>query len=510
MSESTTSNVVRFPSRDVAAEQIREKLGKPRLDKELLPRLAENLGRMACKLEPDDPAKGAHRMFDHAFGPSSNQWHQRKRWLRLSDDERSDSRHAKDYTAGGTGYVQLAEAFAEISGRMSGRERMQVIFDLVRGTKLDPRGVLPPNQVGIDLARETLARIAANLSARGDVRRAFDYLGRYPIAPWTEEGLGEAPDPDHLRSPVMSGAFSFVATNQPTFTHQYSADDPPWCVPRCSLGYIYVPVQIARFDLGPTAELLRLANAGTSKSAQTKSATDEPSQEDLNEIYWDALARAFESAPSMSEAREFVEKNRTTMYFRCGVYLGLLPRADGGAEATLFFCQREDSDEQGRSIFNNWRSQYVVEMGGTPSEDVLLPDSWGEYWHEDEQFDVGDIRGRTWAVEGSQRWSDLDPSTPTLSQRTSEDEILDILMIGSGDEYDFHPAVWDDPTRFAQAPQTSLAATIIRNVAYAPLEERIETKLAADISRRFDPLLRFFEQELSLLEAALDGRTREQ
>ena len=66
-----STNVVPFPRREIPIEELRKELmGKPRLEKELLPRFACNLGRMALKLQRDDPAAGARRMFDLAFGSS--------------------------------------------------------------------------------------------------------------------------------------------------------------------------------------------------------------------------------------------------------------------------------------------------------------------------------------------------------------------------------------------------------------------------------------------------------
>ena len=77
------------------------------------------------------------------------------------------------------------------------------------------------------------------------------------------------------------------------------------------------------------------------------------------------------------------------------------------------------------------------------------------------------------------------------------------LLTGGPQGGFFRPEIWDDNSRLVPAPQGSVAATLLRNLAFAPQEHQIDTRLRADIDCRLGGISDFVSTQLADFEAAL-------
>jgi hypothetical protein len=98
--------------------------------------------------------------------------------------------------------------------------------------------------------------------------------------------------------------------------------------------------------------------------------------------------------------------------------------------------------------------------------------------------------------------SDLLPLRPVP---VNSESIAELLAPGCGGEnLIFRSAVWDDPSRLSPAPHGSIAATILRNLAFANDDHRIDTLLFRDAEKRLGGIPSFVEAELSNFFMALE------
>jgi hypothetical protein len=160
----------------------------------------------------------------------------------------------------------------------------------------------------------------------------------------------------------------------------------------------------------------------------------------------------------------------------------------------------------------------IYAMGECTDEDLLLSDGHGKAVYFDEQlgdlisfedflenWDVTllDIYGKVHVV-GNCFWHGIEDWIQYVSASVNSDAVREILGQGSSANGPvFRPEVWDDYSRVTQAPTGSIAATVLRNLAYAPIDQRIDNLLFADARKRLSGLPEFIDGELARTHAAL-------
>ena len=131
-----------------AKEKLRAATRAPELDR---PLLARNLGRMAERAFGDDCKARLLSVFELAFGTSIAESHhkKRKRYVRLRDDPSEESGQpikTGDYVARGNEYLQLALALAnhvKEAGDLTEEERCDLcVLRLIEGSSFDDRFAL--------------------------------------------------------------------------------------------------------------------------------------------------------------------------------------------------------------------------------------------------------------------------------------------------------------------------------------------------------------------------------
>lgn len=105
------------------------------------PILASNLGKLASKVQPENPLVGARTMIEQAG--LEGLWQKRKRFIRLPDESNPRASSAGEYGSSGATFVQLARAAAQLlagnhSVENADSERANAIRALASGSSFLP------------------------------------------------------------------------------------------------------------------------------------------------------------------------------------------------------------------------------------------------------------------------------------------------------------------------------------------------------------------------------------
>jgi hypothetical protein len=516
-----------------------------RCSRELAPQLARNLGRMAEDLDSTRPLDGAKNLFAKAFGDTADEnWRKRKRYIRITDGEVSAFDRDGEYVSAGVSYVKLAEAYADLIAPSEVGAKSRAIRRLVKGTELDPLSGVDLSQMdGLTQVADLLGQLQDRLASDQVINKALEYLDLFPIAPF---GPGEIPGgltPGHMGSRVLGKGYSIVPNRHSTLKffdqESHTLQDGPgfWFEGRVFLGWLFRPRIISRLILPlSTQELVdrvrRASHAAEKETAKKKAA------EEIDRIIEASLEE--QGLSEFRPGREFTElsisipdKLKHTIYYRMRVFL-IFSRKAGKPELALWItpqCERTEGDSKFLSSFNyTWACDDHIErtysIGDSAADDLLLlPDYVGKepqgksiYFDEHlgdlvtfeefmEAWDVTllDVSGEVHVIgnyfwESSENWGDYE-SAPVNSGA-----VKDILVQGSVTNGTvFRSGVWDDYSRLAPAPQGSVAGTILRNLAYAPKDKRIDTLLFEDVRQRLQRLPEFVDVELARTCVALDS-----
>lgn len=490
-----SAEIIQLPRRQRSLTQLRDEIyRKVRLDKDLPHLFAVNLGRLAAKLDPEKPARGARRMFARRFGEDEcvEPWRRRKRLLRLPGEDAAVSKHSRDYESRGENYVLLAESYADLVAPGSGNARELAILDLVRGTRLDPNPGAPTSLEGLELARSTLREIAQAVAADGVAGQAFRILARYPVAAYSKSEVDQRvesslshgllqPYENLIRSPRTTGNFSFLPLHDCTLNDNLRifSKEIPWCIPRVLIGYAYHPWQYDVYVL-------------SLKDKKGEKLLEKDKYEILQEQLIDAIRNEF---PEIYEG-----------YVRYCIYAAIFPDSNSSPNL-VFFAHSDPFEFDGLLEIHEIERKQVYERGRAPSHDILFESErfFELLGPEDEEEDFApffwvkerphDPRARYIAFLQASL-DELSSISPWLSAcYVGGDNIIRLLEVGSPSEDEFSASVWDEPARFAKAPQLSVAATIIRNHRHAPPGHRIVDMLVEDARIRLKPFLDFMEME---------------
>jgi hypothetical protein len=162
----------------------------------------------------------------------------------------------------------------------------------------------------------------------------------------------------------------------------------------------------------------------------------------------------------------------------------------------------------------------IFKLGATPSEDELIFHEWPTFnsfngirtqfiRSEIEEIFEWDLRlvnlDNDAHVVGGGMWRDY--STMSYSTVVDDVEMRDALVEGANaDRAFFRPMIWDDLSRLSTAPHGSIAASILRNLAFAPEEQRIDTMLIKDARERLSGVVEFVCSELEKTNSSLNER----
>jgi len=492
---------------------------------------------MAEDLNSERSKDGARKMFEKAFGPTvAENWPKRKRYIRLTDAEVRKFDRDGEYVKTAACYVKLAEAYASLRfpGDLSAKSRALRL--LVKGTALDPLSNIDlASMDGLTEAADQLMQIEHWLASDQKINKALEHLNHFPIAPFAPHDIDGGLRRGHVGSRILGSGFSIVPSNRSTLKllsdFAASQDGPGyWFEARIFLGWLYRPRVISRLIL-PTStqdfidQVRKASQAANKKTAQKKAA------DAIYEIIGEALEEQgisdFWPGEELNDTNvEIPDKLKHTLYYAMKVFL-VLSHNGAKPELALWITPQEEITDKTSAYLRpfNFEGDYsdthipkIYALGECADEDLLLSEGPGKVVYFDEQLgnlislfefidswnvNLLDIDGKVHVI-GNFFWHGIEDWIQYVSASVNSETVREILGQGSSANGPvFRPGVWDDYSKVTQAPPGSIAATVLRNLAYAPIDQRIDNLLFADARKRLSGLPEFIDGELAKTHAAL-------
>jgi hypothetical protein len=516
-----------------AADPILERLKGGDCSREWYPIFARNLGDMATHLDPAKPKKAARRMFDEAFGQQAAEanWRKRKRYLRFLGEEAPFLRDG-DYAARNEPYLNLAGTYAKLCLPADRDGLKKACRLLVKGTSLGS-SVDVSKVDGLTQALECLKRVQERCTSDPEIVEAYSYLSRFPIAPFAAhgikisgdtrdlsiddlvttvrgKGLAIVPAPTSTISAYIDSANSEYRTTSPNYIHD---ELQPWYAGRLLLGYVYFPQTISRLKLPVSAAEFDEKEDAALETASNNMERDEVALNFVREIISKALGEKeisnfWPGDEYYSETGPIPDTLKYTIHIRKPVYLLL---THNGEQIELMI---DISGEQ--FVGSKYREPEVYRRGQTPEEDEVAMPPVGDglpgvnVWLTscdgawDWGFRVLKSEGNVYVIGGPVM---RDYDTRSYSATINDKEMRDALFEGGNCASSiFKPVIWDDLTRLSAAPQGSIAGAILRNLAGATEEDRLDTLLLKDVREHLEGIVEFVRQELGKTADALRER----
>lgn len=170
-----TDNIIHLPLRhDVRLSERRQPFSEQlrattRLNKPDRPVMASNLGRMAARLNENNPLAAVKSIFEIAWPGDNTKWAKRKRLVRMPGEELGDPEDYGSYEAAGAPYLHLACAIARLSSPSEKEENLKAeqerrVAELLWGTSLRP-GASLADETTVD-ARNLMVQLASIVAAQ--------------------------------------------------------------------------------------------------------------------------------------------------------------------------------------------------------------------------------------------------------------------------------------------------------------------------------------------------------
>jgi hypothetical protein len=522
------------------SDPLRLGIREGRFDRnQCLPIFVRNLGKMAADINRDNPKAGARLLFEKAYEQRvESYWPHRTRYLVFTFDKKPEKP-----AANGGDYLKLADAFAALKYPNEKNARRRALRQLVKGSELDNRPVVDLSaRSGIPQAQEALSRIEKACQSDPEISASFSFLERFPISPFANGKLTRvyntwglelfAPEKFSV-NPIDSSSVNACKSD---------AELMKWYVGRLLLGHVYFPQKVATIEL----DVL-----GSDILDRIESSVDESRQHALSDQFdammWNGKGGTPEFAATKLELGQEFEKNAKarreafleiistrleslglkgsdlgedspvetlssdfvrTVCIRVPVFV-ILTTADDKVVLKL------DIDNPLNKRGHNNQYLEVLEIGNELNDDRTLNASWIDEAYAENNVEMNvDEPGWPYRTfyDGDKLYvigGDYDRfyPTPIFSSAADSEETVEALSLGSDPrEAIFRPAVWDNPSELSYARHRSIAGTILRNLAYAPDDMRMDKQLIADVRRRLAGLTEFVGLKLNETDDLLKSR----
>lgn len=517
-------NVVSFPDANrrklhSEADKIRHKLiSAARLDHAAIPLLATNLGRLAHRLDGENPKNGAKSMFKAAFPDNwESVWRKRHRLVRLPGEPTPAFDTSGQYEAAGAKYLHLADAFASLKSPGDQSARDAAVNALTRGTAYNIGPAIVGTQDEMARIFGALRRVAHKLSQSGEVSRAFQILRKHPIAR-SDAGI-------EIKAGSEAGIEKIYLLSP---NHDWDGETH-WALPYTEIGRIDLPIVVPLIMLGPIAKFdAAIAPETWAAAKQWQSAYGEP----------DAVIKEADEEISLAALDEQILRRARGLH-------GMIALRKRLAELELpedaFTLDLSDPDyraanDAALALPHHLRgtifARFNVGVCAWPTDreggvDIRVVGGADEFWNgpdlilssgdfeeniaehsegrsENREASFVIMRGHVIAVPSFDMVFSIAPYSIVGAHDLDSDAAQQILMHGGANSGPFQPTVWDDSSRLVPAPHLSVAATVLRNLAFGKGLDRIDERLLADAERRLKPVLKFYEEQLLAFEDAAD------
>jgi hypothetical protein len=490
-------------------------------NREWYPVFASNLGEMARRLDQEKPLEAARRMFREAFGETADaNWRKRKRYIRFEGEEASFDSHG-DYVSNNEPYRLLADAFAKLhfAGDKDGLRKAHRM--LVRGTSLNPRPTVSASQAdGLGHALDCLRDLQSKCLADQEIASALQCLSLFPIAPFgPDENVVRGTDTDRMLVSKRGKGLSIVPTPTSTVAECAESNAPlnSWYVGRVLIGYLYFPQIISSVSLGNAENYIAQNNSEIS---------DKAAFDRLNILIREQLeilkVLDFEIKDLCCNNINIPLPLQRTIHIRKPVYLRLF---NSGKEPQLQLNISGEWFGFDDGFFEGCEIEHpeIFKLGATPFDDELIYQSDDlatfnsfngvktRFVNEEREREMWEWYLRVVVSDNDAHvvggGNSRDYPTTSYSATVDDIEMRDALLEGAiRDQAFFKPMIWDDLRQLSAAPHGSIAATIVRNLAFAPEEQRIDTLLIKDARERLSGVVEFVRTELEKTNSSLDRR----
>ncbi len=497
----------------VAMESLRTTSRVPLEDRAVL---AANIGRLAQRLDPERPLRGARMIVNEAARENSDTlWEKRKRVLRLPGEPCPAANGNADYAGRGTNFHLVAKAAVTLlAGPAPDREgdRRALLREILSGTSYLPAGaaLARTDADATALLERFAARICKIVDAGSRVTPLWKLLDKVPI----ELGPAYLSQGPHVTG-LLAEIYSYPCVLR---VGSAAGEDRGWADPRLPIGIAVHSLPALLFRLPPDlAELM--------VGLEEDEVPDEI-VEFLEAIDWQAGHYA-ENGPFMPACRFSWDQG----YGWQAVDLRL------ARKLTLRVCPNEQGmalmldvvgghdlgvrpDQQ--LLFDPDLTDYDLYTGGKPAEEAAVAAlAAREEMRLCRQVKLGaDYPLALWSpigataceeertgftgFSGFYRDADWRPSfefDPVASGWTGQPAIQDLLV---SPRFTFYPSIGapDSDTPFAK---NTVAAALIRNVLAATPEADIAHQLAIRAEALADATFAFWEELHARAGAALDN-----
>ncbi len=517
-------NVVSFPDASrrklhSEADKVRHKLiAAARLDHAAIPMLATNLGRMAHRLDAVNPKNGAKSMFKAAFPDNwESVWRKRHRLVRLPGEPTPAFDMSGQYEAAGAKYLHLADAFASLKSPGDQSARDAAVNALTRDTIYSPRSTVSGSQDELTRIIGALRSIAQRIGQSGEVDRAFSILRKYPIE-HTESGT-------QIGAGIEAGITDMYLIAP---THNWDSG-VHWALPYVEIGHIDFPIVVPCIGLGPVAKFDAAIEpevwAAAREHARKYSAVDlelaeacPPNSDPVGEGRALERARGVHGMAVLQRRLAELGVGETPFtldefdpdYWAANEAALALPYQLKGtifARFNVGICAWPSDRVGGVDVrvvggaHENWNGPDLILSKGDIEENIA---QHCEFRSDNRQACFVIIRGSVYAVPSFDMVYSIAPHLIAGPHDLASDEAHQILMHGGEKSGAFRPIIWDDRSRLVPAPHLSVAATILRNLAFGTKSDRIDELLLADAHRRLKPVIQFYEEQILAFEDAAD------
>lgn len=496
-----------------AMDRLRRATRVPMNDR---PVLAAAIGRLAERLDPDRPLRGARAIFDEATGaPGAVLWDKRKRVLRLPGEPCPPPGREGDYAGRGTNFNLVAQAAIRLlagTGIDSLASRRRLIREVLSGTSFLPAtaSLVRSDADAMALLDKFAAKIGRQVLATSRLATLWKLLETAPIKLGSSYGT---------KRPRLTGMAAEVYDYPCAFSIGKSAGSQGWARPALPIGVAVHTVPALLFRLPPTL------------AQQMAKLDDDEVPRDivdfLTKINWKAGQYdddgPFRPACRYSHEREYGWEPVDLRLAR-RLWLRTVPNSDGGATLVL-----EVEGGHDMSLRPDWQllfepdlSEYDEYCGRTPNEDAavvaLRTKQQARFCR---QVEIGhDFSLALWPTAAG------DPEDLTRRARdgfsgfyhvadwrhswdfeqvpsgwSDSPAIRDVL---ASPHFTFHPEI-EAPEADTPFPEQTVAAALIRHVLAIPSEQGVAGVLAARAEALAEAAFSFWEDVHARADAALDA-----
>lgn len=480
--------------------------------------LAERLGQVAARLDPERPARAARRWFEHAW--HGDRWAKRKRLVILPGETPHDPQNEGAYVASGADWAVLIEQAVQTQhpgqDPTSLSDRSRAARDLLRGTSFLPS--LAPIPLHGDSAQALVAsyaeRLASTIGEGSAIRRLWSMLAAAPFKIGLELSDAEPTVPEALRPVAARAAEAAIGQYRMDGTYRYefisdpTAEHQGWAHPIARLG-LRAHRRHSRIFVVPQSVLHPDAEGDDETSPEELVSawlvaegllSGEEAYEDLPEISYDAgKGYGWQSFPY-----DIVQS----------VHIEARPKGDG---TIGLWVSAHVSEMDHYHPFTIGRDTAAVEAGrtgwldfigmpmdyhGPASSYVLI--NWPVY---DRKFMNGDALPYG-AVSGLIETDDRDfTDVEGWIDDTENAEVQDLLF-GIKPNVRFLPSVTIDPHTPSPCSEQTIASAFFKNLPVG-VEERIGQRLLEQADRFAQAGLAYHDAVLAHHRALIDGMASE-